>query len=381
MKKVIAVLLSLILMSSILLTGCSENPKNETGASVSAAEEGKLKLGVVIWSTSDSLGKAMHRLITDTVEAFDGEVIFNTDGTSPESQITCVENLIAAGCNAITIVNYSDSILVKIAEVCEENQVYWSQFCRTIRDPDVKEVVEASPYYVGRIYEDEVNLGYMCGKVLAEKGYKDIAVVTSVAGDTTYDLRDEGFNKACAEFGLNRIAEVRAKSDAAAIAKGVENIIISFPELDAIFQPSTPNNYLESTINVLEKYDKIGDVQIACTGFVTGAMDYIDKDAFAVVVEGFSLDPLFSVVLLANAVQGTPLSDGPIEICYPCMTLVTKEDFDGYYTYVEGEKYPFTHDELRQMSKLINPDFTLEQFQEIINNISVEDVRSRQEQN
>ena len=54
-----------------------------------------------------------------------GEIVIDSSYTSPETQIQSAENLISAGCNAILIVNSSDTMLPTLGKLCEENQVYW----------------------------------------------------------------------------------------------------------------------------------------------------------------------------------------------------------------------------------------------------------------
>lgn len=160
-KKMIALLTSMTLVLSTILMGCgsqkntgeTKEQQTEEASSETAQTSDKLpekfKIGVVIWSTTDDLGGASARLLNYASDIIGCEMVYNTNISSPESQITATENLIAAGCNAIAICNYSDDILPKITSLCEENEVYFTLIWRSISDPEVKEIVEASPYYLG----------------------------------------------------------------------------------------------------------------------------------------------------------------------------------------------------------------------------------------
>ena len=169
----------------------------------------KFKIGVVIWSTVDDLGRTSSQMLDYASEVLGVEMVYNTNISSPESQITATENLIAAGCDAVAICNYSDDILPKIAKLCQENEVYFTLIWRSIADPEVKEIVESCPFYLGNTCEDEEKIGYRMGESLYNKGCENIAVITMEKGDATADARDAGFDRACEEFGMNRISEVR----------------------------------------------------------------------------------------------------------------------------------------------------------------------------
>lgn len=237
-KKMMALLTSMTLVLSTILMGCgsqkntgeTEEQQTEEASSETAQTSDKLpekfKIGVVIWSTTDDLGGASARLLNYASDIIGCEMVYNTNISSPESQITATENLIAAGCNAIAICNYSDDILPKITSLCEENEVYFTLIWRSISDPEVKEIVEASPYYLGNTCESEEETGYMMGESFHNMGCENIAVITMEKGDATADARDAGFDKACDEFGMNRISEVRNNTlTAEETTKAVENFL------------------------------------------------------------------------------------------------------------------------------------------------------------
>ena len=133
-KKVISLLLCAALTLG-LLAGCgssgaadtkqedqqSEAAPESVGEDATVAEAmgdklpEKFKIGVVIWSTVDDLGRASAEMLDYASDVLGCEMVYNTNISSPESQITATENLIAADCDAVAICNYSDDILPKIA--------------------------------------------------------------------------------------------------------------------------------------------------------------------------------------------------------------------------------------------------------------------------
>lgn len=389
-KKMIALLTSVTLVLSTILMGCgsqkntgeTKEQQTEEASSETAQTSDKLpekfKIGVVIWSTTDDLGGASARLLNYASDIIGCEMVYNTNISSPESQITATENLIAAGCNAIAICNYSDDILPKITSLCEENEVYFTLIWRSISDPEVKEIVEASPYYLGNTCESEEETGYMMGESFHNMGCENIAVITMEKGDATADARDAGFDRACEEFGMNRISEVRNNTlTAEETTKAVENFLASFPELDGIFVTGGSNTILEGVIQALALHNKTGEVKVACIDFISDLDKYIEEGAIDAISGGHFVDPLFSYMLMVNKLTGTPLSDNCEQIDLNFINLQSPEDARNYYKYCEGDSYPYNEEEIRSMVKYFNSDMTIDKLKEIAAAYSIDDVVSR----
>ena len=389
-KKMIALLTSMTLVLSTILMGCgsqkntgeTKEQQTEEASSETAQTSDKLpekfKIGVVIWSTTDDLGGASARLLNYASDIIGCEMVYNTNISSPESQITATENLIAAGCNAIAICNYSDDILPKITSLCEENEVYFTLIWRSISDTEVKEIVEASPYYLGNTCESEEETGYMMGESFHNMGCENIAVITMEKGDATADARDAGFDRACDEFGMNRISEVRNNTlTAEETTKAVENFLASFPELDGIFVTGGSNTILEGVIQALALHNKTGEVKVACIDFISDLDKYIEEGAIDAISGGHFVDPLFSYMLMVNKLTGTPLSDNCEQIDLNFINLQSPDDARNYYKYCEGDSYPYNEEEIRSMVKYFNPDMTIDKLKEIAAAYSIDDVVSR----
>ena len=396
-KKVISLLLCAALTLG-LLAGCGSSGATDTkqedqqseAAPESVGEDAtvaeamgdklpeKFKIGVVIWSTVDDLGRASAEMLDYASDVLGCEMVYNTNISSPESQITATENLIAADCDAVAICNYSDDILPKIAKICEENEVYFTLIWRSIADPEVKEIVESCPYYLGNTCEDEEKIGYRMGKSLHEKGCKNVAVITMEKGDATADARDRGFEKACEEFGINRISEVRNNTlTAEETTKAVENFIASFPELDGIFVIGGSNTILEGVIQALALHEKTGEVKVACIDFVSGLDKYIEEGSIDAISGGHFVDPLFSYMLMVNKLAGTSRWETCETVNLNFVNLESVEDAVNYYTYVEGDTFPYNEEEIRSMVKYFNPDMTIDKLREIADAYSVDDVVER----
>lgn len=203
-------------------------------------------------------------------------------------------------------------------------------------------------------------------------------MITMEKGDATADARDRGFEKACEEFGINRISEVRNNTlTAEETTKAVENFIASFPELDGIFVIGGSNTILEGVIQALALHEKTGKVKVACIDFVSGLDKYIEEGSIDAISGGHFVDPLFSYMLMVNKLAGTPLSETCETVNLNFVNLESVEDAVNYYTYVEGDTFPYNEEEIRSMVKYFNPDMTIDKLREIADAYSVDDVVER----
>ena len=218
----------------------------------------------------------------------------------------------------------------------------------------------------------------MMGESFHNMGCENIAVITMEKGDATADARDAGFDRACDEFGMNRISEVRNNTlTAEETTKAVENFLASFPELDGIFVTGGSNTILEGVIQALALHNKTGEVKVACIDFISDLDKYIEEGAIDAISGGHFVDPLFSYMLMVNKLTGTPLSDNCEQIDLNFINLQSPDDARNYYKYCEGDSYPYNEEEIRSMVKYFNPDMTIDKLKEIAAAYSIDDVVSR----
>ena len=167
--------------------------------------------------------------VTLVATTANGELMVENAALTPEGNIESYEKLIAAGVNGLIVIPASDSVLPRISQMCEEAQIPWAIYMRSILDEDIKAQIEASPYYLGNTYEDEYLAGYTLTKKMAEAGCKNIILFSTALGDTTGGQREAGMNAACEEFGINVISEFRAVPQASDAAQAVESVLTTHP--------------------------------------------------------------------------------------------------------------------------------------------------------
>jgi ribose transport system substrate-binding protein len=373
------VLAGMLACMSVIFSGCSKQSAKDATVKTGAV---KPKVGIVIWGSSDALARMSIKIMSRLVELSGGETVINTDGYSPEIQIQAVENLIAGGCNGIIIVNSSDTMLPRLAQLCENNQVYWGLMWRRIMDPAIAKQVESSKYFVGYTAEDEEEIGYRMGKVLADSGCKECAVITRDVGDTTHDSRNRGFDKACAETGLKRVAEVRGSLGSQGVMEAVEKFIIGYPHLDSIFLTGGTDGFLEGALSALDKHGKRGKIKVAVVDFIDAAQmkNYLKDGTLYAISGGHYVDPVFTMSMLVNAIQGSRLSDKAEGISLHFIKLNSYDDAVNYYKYVENEQeniLAYNDDELKQMIKKDDPALTIDDLHTKAASYSIDDVMTR----
>ncbi|MCP1110520.1 sugar ABC transporter substrate-binding protein [Ohessyouella blattaphilus] len=378
-KRVLAVLLCVMMVISLTACGGDKSSEENEGETTKTAEP---KVGISIWSSTDSLGKACTDLVKSAAADMGGSAMVDVSGLTPEKQVTSVENLISAGCDAITICPFSDAILPKVAKMCEDAEVPFMIYFRQILDPEVKEAVEGSKFYLGNCYEDEEVTGYNMGKSLADKGCKELMIISLPNGDTTAEQREKGLARACDEFGMKVVAEVRDVEQANDATKAVESAIAGFPNLDGVMFVSRGPAAFSGAIQAIKQADKVGEIFVSSIDFpdqIESMETAFEEGILAGVCGGHFPDPMFTTVVLFNYLNGTPLADDNISLTLNFIYLYSLEDVNNYYEFFEGDTPVYNESELAEMLKKNNTDFSVDALQEIMDTYSLEDVMGRRQ--
>lgn len=159
MKKVIALLLAAVMVFAL----CACGQQGAEGKDP-AAKLPEFKLGIPMENTANPAQYSYLENMVYLCGNFPngGTAVAEADDlTDPDHMISSVEKLISAGCNMITICPCNDTMLIKVAKLCEENKVYWAVAWRDILDPEVRDVVYASPYFCGTAVQSDLNAGYV----------------------------------------------------------------------------------------------------------------------------------------------------------------------------------------------------------------------------
>jgi hypothetical protein len=162
------------------------------------------------------------------------------------------------------------------------------------------------------------------------------------------------------------------------VIDATNNFIATYPEMDGMFLLVGIVGLLDGVRSVVESEDVLGKVNVVSFDHPASGIDEMfEKGAFIGMSSGGYVDPLFSFIVLYNYLQGTPLSDKPVELFMDYVTVTNHEEAVAFAEYYNSDFLVYTQDEIKMMTKYYNPDFTLEDLQKIVSDYSIEDVIAR----
>lgn len=347
---------------------------------VYAKDDSSFTIGARFPVTIDQMQQQTMDNITQLVEAAGGELLVENAALTPEGNIQAYERLIAAGVDGLVVIPAADSVLPRIKEMCEDAEIPWSVYYRSILDEDIKKEVESSEYYLGNTYEDEIMAGYNLTAKMGEAGCKNIVLFSTALGDTTGAQREEGMNQACEEYGIEVINEFRATAQASDAAQSIESVLTTHPEVDGIFIAAgtiTPG-ILPAITSVLDQYGR-DDVKITIIDYPQGLQDAFADGYMLAACGGHNVtDPLFATSLVLNKIKGTPLSEEAFSVRINQMILESEEDVVNYFKYCESGVPTYTPDEAKEMLfKWENDEVTQESFLKVAEEYTMDSVIER----
>lgn len=101
-----------------------------------SADVRKIKIGVSIWSPTDTLGSEVKRIVAAAADALGVEVAYVDQGHISEQVTSSVETLAAAGCDEILICNSSFAEMISSVNTANQYKVHVAQFFRYINPDD-----------------------------------------------------------------------------------------------------------------------------------------------------------------------------------------------------------------------------------------------------
>lgn len=381
MKKFLAVLLTLAMISS--LGACSSNsgssastgstaPASAAGsASQAAASTGssgeKIKIGVSIWSSTDVLGSQCKTILDTAAQALgDVQLQYVDQGHVSEKVTASVETLAAAGCKGIVICNSADSEMASAINTCDQNGVYLAQFFRIIskdKSPQIYAQAQKSKYFVGAVHEDEVVNGYTLVNILLNKGKRFICLEGWTPGDATFLQRWAGYKQAISEWNQKNPNDkatltdpVYANTSSEEGAKVATSFMNSYPKMDALIVAGGGGDPLVGSVGAIKNAGKTGKIAVVSTDFLHDLDQQLASGGMTAESGGHFADPLYALMMVYNTIKGKyqtstdPSSpDSFREIKFPYIYVSSSEDYATYKKYFLDNP-PYNDTELKAMA-------------------------------
>lgn len=392
LKSIFKTLLSICLICC-LVGGCAstankDTPKTTDPATDAATEgtvaekttegstessENKLKIGVVYYSLTDTLGTEVVRLL-DQFGGWYGVEMQYVQASSTEDVIAAVENLCAAGCDGI-ISCFVNSSLVQILNICDNYGVYYGAIQREIPDEETRQAVEAIDaysWYVGGVHEDEYDAGYTVVSTLAEQGTTKIGLVGAAQGiSSAHDERYEGFLAACEDLRIEIASEARVAS-VPERTEAVQSMLATYSDLSGI---AVSGSGMDSVMQVIDSAGKSNEVLLGTIDIGEGAATALEENKIQCLLGGHAIDAVFSAANMYNAITGH--SQGEVNLLLHYINIDSLETYERYMALCEGENSGVTKEELDQFIFEINPEASYEDFAEFVFKYSLDDIEVR----
>ena len=348
-----------------------------------AADNGDIKIGVSIWSSTDVLGSQCKKILDEAAKALGVEVQYVDQGHVSEQVTASVDQLIAAGCQGIIICNSSDTEMMSAINSANNNGVYLAQFFRIISEdanPDIYELAKASDYYAGAVHENEPENGEKLVQILLDKGCRNIGLIGWEQGDATWLGRWEGYKAGVDKWNAEHPDDQAKLSDpqyagttSEGGAKAADALMSADPDLDALIPAGGGGDPLQGAIAAVEKAGKTGEIAIVSTDFLPDLGERLENGSMAGESGGHYCDPLFAFMLVYNAIKGNYGDFGGTfnDINFPYLFVSSPEDYAAYEKYFV-DQLPYTDEELVEMSNL-----SLDELAEKAASLSIEDAEAR----
>jgi ABC-type sugar transport system substrate-binding protein len=291
--------------------------------------------------------------------------------TSPDAIITAVENLINQGVDALTLRNsvHMNGLTATVIDMAEAAGVYVSFYNTLIPEgTDAYAAATESEYFVSAHYNNNKLAGYEAAASLGEIGIEKLAVFGLPLSNLTGSDRYEGIEEAVDEYGMEILVFSSDMSlySAEGGATVAENFLNAYPEADGIVLTGGIFALLPGYGPVMEGTD----VKTAGIDFSDSMSQYIKNGTLYSVTGGHVAGGIYSVILLVNELNSTPLSDGPafLQDGFLLVNPDNVDDLDVCYFH----KQLFTDEEIQNCVVAYNPDATMETLQALIDSYTME---------
>ncbi len=393
-KKVLAMVLSGVMAVSVF-AGCGQSSETATTESASATTEASVEettentassdehqIGVILYGKDDTMGAAVYSYLNYAAEAVGANLNWKFGDYDAAAQLTACQNMVAAGCEGILMMPMDNSAVQQVASYCEQNGVYFGLMFRDITDETIKENVETYDYYVVDGFEnDELYAQRMVEYLANEMGCSNFGEM-ALYESSPLVARNTGFENGYSSTGTTKLAEFAFPTDSStqAVAAGVENLLNSYSDMDALVLGASSVGAGETALNTLKNLKQPGEVLVGTFDAFEGMEEAFESGYLAYVAGGVGIESLFDFVVLFNKIDGTPLSDELVVLNMSEIEVKSTEDCELYSAYIDNPDHQvFSAEEIQNMCGRYNSDVTLDDIQAYIDGYTLEWVASRAE--
>ena len=328
-----------------------------------------IKIGISIWSSTDTLGSECKRMIDAAAAALGVQTQWVDQAHISEQVTASAETLALAGCDGIIICNSASAEMGSVIKTCDENEVYVAQFFRVIdkeANPDEYKQACESKYYVGAVHESEFDNGKNLVLILAgQKGCRKIGLEGWEPGDATFLGRWAGYKAGVeswnAEHPNDKVVLLDPQYGRTTTDTGratAEAIIDANPDIDALIVAGGGGDTLLGAIAAIEAKGLTGKIAVVSTDFLPDLDAKLKSGAMAAESGGHYADPFFAFLMVYNTVRGKyeASTNSFHDMVFPYMYVASPEDYEKYAKFFTGDALPYTAEEIKALAELSYED-------------------------
>lgn len=412
MKKVTVLFLSIILIMTVILSGCSSKDNNGGASSNSDSSSANnvkdVKIGVILYNYTDIQGKELKNycdnyLMENFPVTFEYQTAVANDN---EAHLAAVDSLISTGCNAI--MSGYDTVIGEAMEKCNDAGVYYGILFgegKNESDQDGKynqygnwgtaeqSNLYYSDYFLGGIYQFGEDHGYEIGKtyakaVIGSGGKKVGAISFPIYAFSDGVTITQGFVEVLEASGIEicpdtNTGNLPAEAGFATVGEDTKAYIANYKDMDTIFGLSSGMDMVLPAINETGRLWSIdnkiaGAIRIASLGYNESSRQYMEKGTLAIGgTNNYVQSVAYLFTLVFDAVNGNNWKTSDSldfnmngTINYPTFTNIDElNDFETYMlTTVNNDfsKCSVTAEELKGVMKSYDGTGSYKELTDII---------------
>ncbi|SHI17541.1 ABC-type sugar transport system, substrate-binding protein, contains N-terminal xre family HTH domain [Sporobacter termitidis DSM 10068] len=381
LTRKIAPIFAIILSFSVVVSACGSTatttPSASPSASASADASASSSAPPASVTTSYKIGINTWGSGVPVLDQFgdNGEYVFKvlgsttmraSDDFTPDKESANVQNFCSAGVNGLDLQAAGVTNLLQMAQTAQNAKVPFVINTFVGSDADRAKLADSNPYYVGSIANDLVEDGKTVADIAIADGCKTAVILGGNIGDTTQDLRLQGFTEEFTAKGGTVLANARCTDASEAPAKA-EDMLSANKDVQAVY--AMVGDYVPGAVSALDNLGLTGKVNIYLSGVDKHSAGYIKDGTVKAGADGLFLASYIAPTLLLNYLDGHPIKDqngkAP-ELRNNCFK-VDSANIDAYMSiFTTDGVNPITDDMLKNLCWRYNSSVTYQTYVDLL---------------
>jgi ribose transport system substrate-binding protein len=301
-------------------------------------------------------------------ELFGCTIMRASDDFTPDKETENVQNFVSAGVDGVALQAAGVTNLPRMAEILQNGKTPFVLFT-FIGAADVRaQLAESNPYYVGSVDNDLIGDGRVVAQMALDAGRRNAVIIGGNIGDSTQDLRVQGFTEVF-EAGGGKVLSVARCTDASEAPTKAQDMLSANKNADCMF--AMVGDYVPASVSALEALGMTEQVNLYMSGVDKHSAEYIKNGSVIAGADGLFLASFIAPTLLLNYLDGHPIKDengkAPELLTKPFE--VNASNVDAYISIFGTDGVsPIADETLKNLCWRNNPDVSYQDYVDLIEN-------------